>query len=69
MRKREAEFVLLSAATPGEKKASALKRLQRLQPFPPVVVELMYIVGEEEAKSVLEKIREIEKRGRYVSER
>ena len=42
--------MLLSAATPGEKKASALKRLQRLQPFPPVVVELMYIVGEEEAK-------------------
>jgi tRNA A-37 threonylcarbamoyl transferase component Bud32 len=26
-------------------------------------------VGEEEAKNVLEKIREIERRGRYVSER
>jgi len=37
--------------------------------FEAVVEGYAEVVGEEEAKNVLEKIREIERRGRYVSER
>ena len=37
--------------------------------FEAVVEGYVKVVGEEEAKNVLEKIREIERRGRYVSER
>jgi len=37
--------------------------------FEAVVEGYAKVVGEEEAKNVLEKIREIERRGRYVSER
>jgi len=37
--------------------------------FEAVMEGYVEIVGEEEAKNVLEKIREIERRGRYVSER
>lgn len=42
--------MLSSAATPGEKRTSVLKRLKYLQPFPPVVMELMYLVAEDEVK-------------------
>jgi len=37
--------------------------------FEAVMEGYVEVVGEEEAKNVLEKIREIERRGRYVSER
>jgi TP53 regulating kinase-like protein len=37
--------------------------------FNKVMESYAQIIGEEEAKKVLEKVREIEKRGRYVSER
>lgn len=37
--------------------------------FEAVIEGYAEVVGEEEAKNVLEKIREIERRGRYVSER
>lgn len=51
--------MLLSAAKAAEKKTWVLKRLQHLQPFAPVVVELMHTVAEDEVrfKDIAELIR------------
>ena len=51
--------MLTSAEAPAQKKTVVLKRLRQLQPFPPVVVELLYRVGEDEVrfKEISELIR------------
>ncbi len=51
--------MLASAEVPAQKKAIALQRLRQLQPFPPVVAELLCLVAEEEVrfKEVSERIR------------
>lgn len=59
MRDPEASAVLASAEAPAQKRVIALKRLRRLQPFPPVVSELLRLVAEDEVrfKEVSELIR------------
>ena len=42
--------MLVSAVAPSQRKGQVLKSFKRLQPFPPVVAELMRVVAEDEAK-------------------
>jgi len=59
MRNDEERQLLFSTDPPERKKVSVLKSLRQLQPFPPVVAELMRLVSDEEVgfKDVSELIR------------